>query len=383
MCRVLIRISVLAFVLAASPLAISDSASAGPSEMPLLTSPALASPVTIHWTPGLGGALDAGAGGNGQGDGHGHDHGHGDGQGKGHGGAGDGSGAGGQRLVQFVTRAAGACDALAGKARVIASFADATTGDFSDAVGDGTYCYWIAVTDGSALAVSHGLTVVVATGAVAVVAKGSPAVPAAVTPSSGAVAVDKVPPPSPGTISFSLARRRAGRIPVTVRWTNPAVADLDHVELLINRNRAPRSRLDGHLAYRGLAHAFVLNLRAGETTRVALYAVDHSGNVSAAARTVVSLAALVPMRPMSGGSVHAAPLLTWEARKGAAYYNLQVFRRGKRVLVAWPRRASFRFPASELLPGTYVWFVWPAVRRTGAAPRFTDLIGRATFRYLP
>ena len=123
MCRVLIRISVLAFVLAASPLAISDSAAAGPSEMPLLTSPAFASPVTIHWTPGLGGALDAGAGRErarrrprpwpGHGDG--------DGQGKGHGGAGDGSSGGATRLVQFVTRAPGACDALAGSARVIAS----------------------------------------------------------------------------------------------------------------------------------------------------------------------------------------------------------------------------------------------------------------------
>jgi hypothetical protein len=266
---------------------------------------------------------------------------------------------------------------------VIARFADATTGDFSDAVGDGTYCYWIAVTDGSNLAVSRGLTVIVATRAVAVVANGPSAVPAAATPPSGAVAGDSVPPPSPGKLGFRFARRRAARVPVTMRWSNPAVADLDHVELLINRHRAPRSRLDGHVVYRGLAHAFVLNLRAGQTTHIALYAVDQSGNVSAAARTVISLTALVPMRPLSGGSVHAAPLLTWEPRKGAAYYNLQVFRRGKRILVAWPRRASYRFPATALLPGTYVWFVWPAVRRTGADPRFTDLIGRATFRYLP
>ena len=48
---------------------------------------------------------------------------------------------------------------------MIASFADATTGDFSDPVADGTYCYWIEVTGAATLTASEGLTVVVAAGA--------------------------------------------------------------------------------------------------------------------------------------------------------------------------------------------------------------------------
>ena len=87
------------------------------------------------------------------------------------------------------------------------------------------------------------------------------------------------------------------------------------------------------------------------------------------------------MRPLSGSAVHAAPLLRWQPRDGVAYYNLQVFQRGKRVLVAWPHSASYRFPADKLQPGTYVWFVWPALGRFPSTPQFGTLIGRATFVY--
>jgi len=126
----------------------------------------------------------------------------------------------------------------------------------------------------------------------------------------------------------------------------------------------------------------VLPLPAGRTAHLALYAIDQSGNISVASRTVISLAALIPLRPLTGSAVHAAPVLRWEPRKGAAYYNVQVFHQGKRVLVAWPQRPSYRFPAGKLEPGTYVWFVWPALARTHASPRFDGLIGRATFTYV-
>lgn len=266
-------------------------------------------------------------------------------------------------------------------ARRLATFLDNTTSDFSDPAIDGTYCYWIAVTTAFGTTFNPGLSVVVAT-KTAPVATASPTAPAGVNSSGGMVPGDKVAPPSPGKLGFSFARSSGARVPVTVRWRNPAVADLDRVELLINRKHSPRSQLDGHVIHRGLADAVVVSLRAGQTAHFALYAVDHSGNVSTASRTVFSLAALIPMRPLSGSSLHAAPLLTWKPKKGAAYYNLQVFSRGKRVLATWPQRAAYRFPAEKLLPGTYVWFVWPAIRRNDAAPRYADLIGRATFVYV-
>ena len=369
----MIRIGVLAAVMAVLVFAVGESAAAT-LQAPRLMSPGFASPVTIHWTPVQAGAA-ANDGGSGKARGHDKDKpkGEGDKHGdKAHAGEGDGDGV----WIQSVIRAPGACGAPAGNASVIASFADATTSDFSDPVADGTYCYWIEVTGAATVTASEGLTVVVAAGA------NSAAAGLAAGTSSGAVPVDTVPPPGPGKLRFSFPKSTATRVPVTVRWRNPAAGDLDRLELLMNRKHAPRGPGDGRVVYRGLAQTFELSMRAGQTAHLALYAIDHSGNVSTASRTLVSLATLIPMRPLSGSSIHAVPLLTWQATKGAAYYNLQIFNRGKRVLLAWPTRASFRLPAKRLKPGTYVWFVWPATGTPDAALRFGHLIGRATFVYV-
>jgi hypothetical protein len=385
------RIGVLLVVIAALTLMLTVQASAAtaPAVAPLLTSPVFASPVTIQWAapvettaaghgegPGEGSADDDGKG-------SGHGSGDGDGEGNGHGnGKGDRNGDGGTASLLSVLRADGPCGSAAG-ARTIATFTDPATSNFSDPVTDGTYCYSIKATDDSTTAVSPGLTVVVGTRAVAATtAVGSIAPSAAVPPVGTSDARDTAAPPSPAKLGVRFARRAAARVPVTVRWTNPAVPDLDRVELVLNGKRPPRSLLDGRVVYRGLEQSFVLALNAGQTAHLALYAIDKSGNISAASRRLISLAALIPMRPLTGSAVHAAPLLRWEPRKGAAYYNIQIFHRGKRVLVAWPQRPSYRFPAEKLAPGTYVWFVWPALARTHASPRFDGLIGRATFTYV-
>ena len=85
------------------------------------------------------------------------------------------------------------------------------------------------------------------------------------------------------------------------------------------------------------------------------------------------------LRPLTGSVVDAAPHLTWKPKSGSAYYNVQIFRNGVRILIAWPSSASYDVPAGKLAPGTYVWFVWPAVKSGGSTPTFDDLIGRATF----
>jgi hypothetical protein len=79
--------------------------------------------------------------------------------------------------------------------------------------------------------------------------------------------------------------------------------------------------------------------------------------------------------------VDAPPRLSWKAKEGTAYYNVQLFRNGKRVLVGWPSRASFSLAGKTLEPGIYTWFVWPAVKHKSGTPTFGDLIGRATFVY--
>jgi hypothetical protein len=209
-------------------------------------------------------------------------------------------------------------------------------------------------------------------------------VPIAAGP-AGAVAsgapLDKLAPRAPTKLTAVLPRSRKtrGTVAVTLRWKNPVAPDLDRVVAVLNLRRAPRGPGDGRTLYRGLRPWAGFRLHAGGHGYVALFAYDHGGNVSRPARLEVSLASLIPLRPLTGSVVPAAPLLSWKPEPGTAYYNVQLFHNGKRVLVDWPSRPSYRIPSGKLEPGTYVWYVWPAIRHKGAIPTFGTLIGRATF----
>src|SRR5262249_46061102 len=158
----------------------------------------------------------------------------------------------------------------------------------------------------------------------------------------------------------------------TLHWLKPAATDLDHVLVVLNLKHGPATPADGKVVYKGLGASVKIKLRAGLTGYLALWGVDHSGNASLKPpRTSVGLAAVIPLRPLNGSVVRGkAPLLTWKGAKDSAYYNVQVFLKGKRVLTAWPSQAQYQIPKSKLVPGTYVWYVWPAVKGKGSAPTF-------------
>jgi hypothetical protein len=70
----------------------------------------------------------------------------------------------------------------------------------------------------------------------------------------------------------------------------------------------------------------------------------------------------------------------------AQYYNVQLFRAGRKQLTAWPRapryqlklRWTYAGKPRRLAPGRYRWMVWP-----GFGPRskvnYGKAIGRSTF----
>jgi hypothetical protein len=212
----------------------------------------------------------------------------------------------------------------------------------------------------------------------------APIVSAPVAAVPGGTTADTVAPPAPTKLAVVRPRSRnaATLLPVTLRWVNPAAVDLARVVVVLNLKHPPSGAGDGRVVYSGMRASATFKLRAGQSGRLALYAYDRSGNVSRPARRTVSLASLIPLRPLTGSVVSVAPLLTWKAKEGTIYYNVQVFRNGRRVLVGWPSQASYRLPAYVLIPGgTYTWFVWPAVKHKQAKPTFDDLIGRATFIY--
>jgi hypothetical protein len=80
------------------------------------------------------------------------------------------------------------------------------------------------------------------------------------------------------------------------------------------------------------------------------------------------------------------PLLQWTPVRRARYYNVQLFRKGRKILSVWPKRARYRLKqrwtyrgeVRRLAPAKYRWLVWP-----GFGPRskadYGRRIGPSTF----
>nr|MBA3331185.1 hypothetical protein [Actinomycetota bacterium] len=72
--------------------------------------------------------------------------------------------------------------------------------------------------------------------------------------------------------------------------------------------------------------------------------------------------------------------------RGAAYYNVQLFRGSQKVLSAWPKQprlalgSKWTFAGRKMLlrPGTYRWYVWPGVGARSQA-RYGPMLGQSTF----
>jgi hypothetical protein len=80
------------------------------------------------------------------------------------------------------------------------------------------------------------------------------------------------------------------------------------------------------------------------------------------------------------------PLLRWVTLRRAGYYNVQLFRAGRKILSAWPARSHYQLRTSwnyaghaqRLGPGSYRWIVWPGYGPR-ARVRYGEPIGRSTF----
>jgi hypothetical protein len=81
------------------------------------------------------------------------------------------------------------------------------------------------------------------------------------------------------------------------------------------------------------------------------------------------------------------PVLKWTPVRRATYYNVQLFRDGKKILSAWPEKARYRLKKRwtylgkrrRLVPGKYRWLVFP-----GYGPRskgnYGERLGPTAFR---
>lgn len=164
-------------------------------------------------------------------------------------------------------------------------------------------------------------------------------------------------------------------------WTSPPDPDLSAVE--ITRRLGKQARV----VFTGPATSFVdRGLRNGARYTYVVVAVDAAGNRSAPASKRVRPALRLLVQPADGAVVPRPPLLAWRPVRGAAFYNVQLFRGKTKLLSRWPRQPRLRLDASwtfaakrrQLEPGVYVWYVWPAFGSRGDA-RYGKLPGRSVF----
>jgi hypothetical protein len=157
-------------------------------------------------------------------------------------------------------------------------------------------------------------------------------------------------------------------------WT----ASGDAVSVTVTRSSAKR-------VYRGTGRTVTdRGLRNGVRYRYAVAAVDEAGNTATLVLTGVPRALRTPAE---GARVAGAPRLAWWPDPKADYYNVQLFRSGRKILSLWP--AATFLPLREtwtyggrrhrLVPGLYRWYVFPGLGAR-AANRYGPLLGGGTFR---
>jgi hypothetical protein len=206
---------------------------------------------------------------------------------------------------------------------------------------------------------------------------------AAVSPAvsiNGGVVLATVPDHTPtGPPRRASAKVHGSKVRLT--WTDPTARDFDHVLVVVNHKHRPRSGTDGTRAYSGAGQSVILKVPSGTLLHYAVFAYDHSGNVSRAAFVDIRVPAAGPLSPVDGAVLSGTPRLSWRPVKGTVYYNVQLYQGHKRVATAWPQTSSWVVPTAQLKKGqTYTWYVWPGVGPK-IAGRYGTLIGKASFIY--
>jgi len=180
---------------------------------------------------------------------------------------------------------------------------------------------------------------------------------------------------------------------ISLKW----IASKDALSFTIVRRPGLRKKKVSTV-YSGKARAFIDGrLQEGVKYRYTVTAFDQAGNgaarglrakavqtVSRPTRAARPTAAL--RGPAPGARLEAPPVLRWSPVSKATYYNVQLFRDGKKILTLWPTASTLQVPSSwrfagaafKLTPGVYRWYVWPGFGPRSAS-RYGKLLGTRSF----
>lgn len=182
-------------------------------------------------------------------------------------------------------------------------------------------------------------------------------------------------------------RRSIGYGRFKLVWSRPKDPDFDHVRVLIATARKGSKAVPRKVVYSGRGTQYTTKRFKNDVYhRYRILSYDHRGNRSRGVDVVVAPSALLRL-PKAGAVVHAPPRLVWAGVAKAAFYNVQIYFSGRKVLSLWPNKAavglkkrwSYSGRTFRLKKGTYSWFVWPAFNSRQKA-RYGRLLGMSTFR---
>jgi hypothetical protein len=141
----------------------------------------------------------------------------------------------------------------------------------------------------------------------------------------------------------------------------------------------------GSVVYEGRGSGFTdRKVRNRRRYRYVLTLTDQAGNTATRELAVRPQRALIT--PARRATVSGPPLLTWTPVRNARYYNVQLFRDGRKILSKWPKQARLQLKAKwryrgqryRLKPGVYKWYVWPG-KGPREARKYGRRIGRRSF----
>lgn len=174
---------------------------------------------------------------------------------------------------------------------------------------------------------------------------------------------------------------RYGRLALT--WGS--LTAVGAARIVVLRSMSPK-KPPARDVYRGSGSGYVdPKFANGVYHRYRIVASDQAGNVSPAVDVVVAPSALL-LAPKDGARLRGPATLRWRAAPKASFYNVQLFRAGKKVLSIWPRGPHLQLTRGwrylghsyRLKAGVYTWYVWPGFGPL-AKSRYGQLLGRGSF----
>jgi HYR domain len=189
--------------------------------------------------------------------------------------------------------------------------------------------------------------------------------------------VDTVPPARVGAF-----RTRSGNGWVKLRWTKPVDSDYTHV--VIRRKRAGTSDWTKVGVRRDVSSMVDWKARNDLLYTYSIRSVDRAKNRSLAS-TAHGRASKI-LKPQYNASVDAPVLIDWTTVRDATYFNMQVWRQGRKILSVWPLRSQFRLRSSWTYNGNryvlghdrYFVYVWPGYGSKVKA-NYGSLLGWSAF----